>query len=357
MGIKQSSGSLPTLLAMALMFWAGSASAEEQRCRELESRCICSEPLNTTNFVPITLPDDNAENLNPADSTTKACNSPNTIQVYDFAAPSLDNVISQVEDGMPSVNTVDRVFRWNKGHGGLAVFGNYNLQPSTKRVCFRHYLRMSPDYDGGDFATNPSSPNCDAGKFTQMKFGGNSYDNQMGSGGHRGRGQRMEWWHTLAAGGSVNQPSSGSLAYSDCYGHWCRLEVCVSGNFAGSGNLFSEAYVVRLSDGKRRDWPRFSLGTGSPGLRMDLAWIVNAFRGTPNDPLTCGNGVPADVVGAYRDLSHAMQAEWDTDVAGTFIGPAYEVEGGGSAAPPPPPPSDSSSSELGKPGTPTYTPQ
>jgi hypothetical protein len=38
------------ILAMALLFSVGSATAEEQRCTDLGSACICSEPLNTNSY-------------------------------------------------------------------------------------------------------------------------------------------------------------------------------------------------------------------------------------------------------------------------------------------------------------------
>jgi hypothetical protein len=213
---------------------------------------------------------------------------------------------------------------------------------------------MSPNYDGGNIATDPSSPNCDAGKFSQFKWN-QTYDIQTGSGGCAGRNCSFFYGAPGWNKPGVNFPAINSLKYSECYGQWCRWETCVSGDFAGgTGNFYAEGHVVRLSDGKRVDWPRYNLGPGTPGLSMNTApWIVNGFRGDGNDPMTCTNGFPQDATnrGAWREVSYLMQAEWPADVPGTFIGPAPEVEGAAGTSSPPPPTPDST---IGKPGTPTY---
>jgi hypothetical protein len=236
------------------------------------------------------------------------------------------------------------VFR-NSRHYGIALLGwaNGNIQPSTKRLCYRHYLRMSAGYDGG------TAHKCNPGKFNQMKWNQN-YDVGMGGGGGYSITSGTYWWHSWPSGGmgATNVPSTGNLSYADCYGEWCKIESCIGGDFAGgTGNFYTEAYMVRLSDGKRRDWPRWNMGAGNPGLTMGIPWIVNSYREA--GPGTCEIGNPQDFL-AWREYSHLMQAEWTIDVPGTFIGPAYEIEGAGSAPPPPP----ASGEPLGVPGTPTY---
>src|SRR4030095_5181656 len=49
--ISRNSERLRIILAMTLIFWAGSAMAEEQRCNELGSVCKCSEPLDVSSFT------------------------------------------------------------------------------------------------------------------------------------------------------------------------------------------------------------------------------------------------------------------------------------------------------------------
>src|SRR5262245_21574407 len=53
--------------AILLPVWAGNVAAAEQRCNDLGTSCVCSEPLNTTTFAG------GPDFWNPADSTTKQC--------------------------------------------------------------------------------------------------------------------------------------------------------------------------------------------------------------------------------------------------------------------------------------------
>lgn len=356
MDISRKSKSLPIAVAMALFFWVGSATAQEQRCNELGSVCQCSERLDTNAFAWDNTPQA-SEEVNPTDTNSKQCRGGKAIQVGEQNGNSaqITYLLPTAETGMPAVNSVNYVWRWNRGQGYILGYGNTPLQPSTKRLCYRHYLRMSPNYDGGNIATDPTSPNCDAGKFNQQKWS-QTYDLQSGSAGCAGRNCDFAWgvpgWPGFSQPGNVF-PADIDFNYSDCYGQWCRFETCVSGDFAGgTGNFFAEGYIRRLSDGKQRNWRRYNLGAGNPGLNMGVApWIVNGFRGDANDPGTCTNGFPQDATnrGAWREVSYLMQAEWPVDVSGTFIGPAREIEGAAGSPPPPPP-----GSTLGKPGTPTY---
>jgi hypothetical protein len=360
--ISRNSECLRIILAMTLIFWAGSAMAQEQRCNQLGSVCQCSERLDTNTFSWDNTPN-SSEDVNPTDTNSKECRGGKSITVGEQNGNSsqITYLVPTAETGMPAGNTVNYVWRWNRGQGYILGATTNTIQSSTKRMCYRQYIRMSPTYDGGDIRTDPSSPNCDGGKFAQfwwtLDHGG--YQVQMGSGGCAGRNCEfflgVPDWNAQPA---HNMDFTGSLKYSDCYGQWCRLEMCVSGDFNGNtGSFFLEGYAVRLSDGKQKTWPRYNMGPGDPanghpGLTLANGWIVNGFRGDGNDPLTCTNGIPQDATnrGAWRDISYLMHAEWPVDVPGTFIGPAVEVEGG-SGAPPPPP---SAGEELGKPGTPSY---
>jgi hypothetical protein len=138
--------------------------------------------------------------------------------------------------------------------------------------------------------------------------------------------------------------------------------MCISGPFAtGAGNFVVEGYAMCLggpSKGVQHLWQRTNLG------RPPSGWNTAAYAGNfriingARDHLCDGPCQGA------RQESHAMLASWTSDALGQFIGPAVEVEGGnaapvevegGDSAPPPPPPPGGSGSELGKPGTPTYT--
>ncbi len=198
-GISRNTKALSITLAVALVLWVGSAAAQEQRCNELASSCTCSEPLDTAAFTHTTDAASTEVKLNPTDTNAKQCNGGSSVSVYtwDNREPSqLAYFSTPAPTGMPAKSTVSHVWHWGLPYGALYGWGNASLKSSTKRVCVRHYLKMSTDFDGGDIRTNPKSPNCDPGKFTQFKFHGSQpyYDVQMGSGGRDGRNYPFTWW-------------------------------------------------------------------------------------------------------------------------------------------------------------------
>lgn len=333
---------------MTLVSWVESASAEEQRCKDLGAACICSEPLNTNSFTL-----SGGDSLNPTDTNSKQCSNGGTSAMTMKAGESAF-LIPTAETGMPAGNSVNWVWRNNHTYGpALEGNGNTPLRSSTKRVCYRYYTRFSENYDGGDIRVNPSSPNCDVGKFSQIQWTPAGYFVGVGSGGRKGRSSAPSLQYNWSG---VNRKLSetGPLTYADCYGNWCRFEMCVSGDFAGgTGNFFAEGHMIRLSDSKRVDWIRTNMGTGTPGLNLAFRWIYESYR--ENSSLSCTNGGSPSSYASWREASHLMQAEFTAD-AGTFIGPAYEIEGTSGTPPPPPPNPDPppTPGAVGKPGTPTY---
>ncbi len=286
----------------------------ERRCAELHDTatagCLCSEPLNTEEWTAV------GDTANPSDSpgATECAGG-------DAYRGGVDELAVVAEDGMPAGNAVDWVWRHDKPSGGYTLSGDTAIPASAKRVCARSYFRLSPNY-----VPNPSPP-CDGGKFQEIAVkGGSDWDFQIGSGGGSSRLQMR-----IGIEGFQNQEPDrvGSLDDEDCEGQWCRVETCIGGDFAGgTGDVFVEAYVERLSDGKRIDWTRHNVsqsadrpGSPFPDLNWNYIWIANGFRG---QDFFCENP-PTD---SWREISHGMVAWWDTDTAAKFIGPAREVEGG-----------------------------
>ena len=185
-------------------------------------------------------------------------------------------------------------------------------------MCMRYYVKMSPDYINGM---------CNMGKFQEIEW----------NGGYGGAGPGIQtgtndyspanmFFSCRYAGGGVtkNCARSGSLMPADILGQWTRIELCVetsAGFGGGSGNVFIEGYWKRISDGKTQTINYQNIGTYSLGTSPDSETfkIANMFRG--DDNLTCVpyNGLPPN---AYRDISHAMVAEWPIQQQGLFIGAA-----------------------------------
>src|SRR5262245_44049586 len=161
---------------MVLFVWVGSATAQEQRCNELGSVCQCSERLDTASYVCSSgnCSVGNDLSINPTDTNSKQCYGGDAIALGEVNSPVEPNqgqfLSTPDETGMPPGNTVGKVWRWNRGQGFFNGYGNSTLRSSTKRLCYRHYLRLSPNYDGGNIATDPTSPNCNAGKFNEMDW-------------------------------------------------------------------------------------------------------------------------------------------------------------------------------------------
>jgi len=302
-------------LALLLTSWASAAIAAESRCTELGVNCTCSEPLNTQSWTS-----GGGGFVNPGDSTTLQCGG---------GSPWYPDskLVVVPETGMPAGNQVNYVWRYNYGSGMAVFLGNKQPKPTTKRMCTRYYLRLSSNYfDNG----------CDGGKYIDFQPGKPTYQLQLGSGGYVGPFNLAQWWPPT---GATNAPRSGTLQTTDCAGQWCRMEECISGDFAGgTGTFYSEARVVRISDGLSVQFPRDELGTTAPGSWGEV-WIADNFRG--NDEFTCHPSTNRPNPAAWRDNSYAMQAEWAVDQPGVFIGPAYEVEGGNAAPLPSPSPSPS----------------
>jgi hypothetical protein len=352
MRVTPRSANLAVAVAMAL-FWVGSATAQEQRCNALGSACTCSEPLNVNGFTT------SGTFADPSDTNSKGCFGGKAL--FFESTADLAGLVPTAETGMPAGNTVSYVFRNNRpwDRNMLGVGSSATINSSTRRICYRYYARMSPDYDGG---TGSDSPNCAVGK--QMSFWFNNGDQIIVTdAGTKNRTTPFrlaaQWGNFQANNGNTPYipvaEGSNALKWAECYGQWCQMEVCLSGNFAtNTGDFFVEGYHRRLSDNKRTTWPRTNIGPRRSGATNVLsgAWLHEPYRGN-SGPGACANGGTVSSYTSWREASHLMEAQWTTDTPGLFIGPAVEIEGTSGSPPPPsePPPEPDS---LGKPGTPTY---
>lgn len=296
---------------------AGSATAAERRCDELGASCVCSEPLNTSSYSPA-----GGNGWNPADSTTKECNRGYPLWVQSDWSPA-----SASGMGLPA--GVQYVARRGpeSGSDSTQLSGATAVTTSsTRRVCVRFYTRYSADYQAKNL------PTCQANKFSELSFGGGNalfHWDWAESGAERFTIINFDANGDGRSDPSYNMSKTGPLTIEGCRNQWCYAEMCASGNIKDGTGISAEGHVRGLSDGRRVDWNKTFIGKACPngscsGGDLSAVMIVNAYRQN-----TCGGS---------RYISHAIQAQWDSD-SNQLIGPAYEIEGGGGSPPPPPPPS------------------
>jgi hypothetical protein len=321
----------------------------EQRCLEIDGEpggsCRCAESLDTSDAS-----DDRGGFLNPGDSgNSKQCEG----EIYLADPPAYSwyptGFASPVaETGMPAGNSVSYVWRNTSQPTGTQgsvshVKGMRSPLSSSRRICFRHYFKLSPGYTS--YQGVPPG-RCGANKVADMVFGEGYFRGSIQMADGRGGGNYGIWasgWSEAPyrhdGGGAHIDGAPSSVSTYDCTGEWCRAEVCVSSPTSlsdGRDNYLSGYYevVTGPNAGKREQISRVYLGDmpDYAGGVMTRNMIIDMYR-------------EGDCVGT-REFSHAMHAEWNID-NGQFIGAAAEVEGnlGGISdplpddVPPPPAPS------------------
>lgn len=293
-------------LAAAIWVFCGIATAEEQRCKELEANCVCSEPLNTNTWRAVS-----SNGWSPADSTVKECGAAPLWVRSDWSPEPATGL------GLPS--RIQWVARRGpeSGDDTTQLSGRSDTVTSaTRRVCVRFYTRYTSDYQA------KSAPLCEANKFSELSFGGSN--TALHWDWAESRAERLtiinfDGNRDGAPDPSYNLAKTGPLTIEGCRSQWCYAEMCASGRIAAGTDIQAEGHVRGVSDGRRVDWPKARIGTACvkgtcKGGKLAAVLIVNAYR-----QKTCGGS---------RYVSHAMQAQWDSD-QGQLIGPAYEIEGDG----------------------------
>ena len=328
-------------LGLVSLFWiAGVASARtdyEQRCADLGSACLCSEPLDST---PASALQVGSEHLNPSDSVTKQCGGADAAAVGaayavsnsgGAADPKTKGGLTAVSAGIGTVGVA-----WHTDNPlTLSSFISGVVPPTNlKRMCVRHYERYASDF--GTWA----GPNWCNNKTSII-----SYHATSGSGQQVAQSRGGSLLYASAGGFTQNAGTNfgQNLSDTECRGQWCRFELCIGGDNLSGGatqpsNLTMELYMTVITGpraGLQQKTGPISLGSPTGSVsgwdRIQIAEIYREATGT------CGGG---------RDYSHAMQAGWTTN-AGQTIGPASEVEGGGGGG---------GSTSLGPPGKPALNP-
>ena len=280
------------VLAVLLLLVCFRATAEEQRCTELGSVCVCSEPLNVNQSWP-------ADTfIDPSDSTTKPCpgQGNNNKSVY------LKNGGASVSAfGFPSGSSVQWVLRVDGG--GIANITGQDMAFSVGTLCVRLYQRFSTDFPVPlDPMRAKLQELSEANLLHQMQWDPFDVD---------GRG-RVE---VVGFDVSQNVPYTGQeVILSDCQSSWCRMEICIEK--PDSSTFFAKARIVVLDTGKTMD---FTSNTGNANtINITTPWIGNLFRQNSSQ--------------GFRYVSYGMQAYWPSGT-GQWIGPASEIEGSGGGQP------------------------
>ncbi len=336
---------LSSILLLIIIAPTVSFSAE-QRCNQLSSNCVCSEPFQMTGFTSV-----NGSWLNPTDSTSLECAAevPTAPITRSNANDMLGTTDATALNRLPLGHKVSRFLATRPGvTGTLFIGGTLNSRnlgsKYNARMSMRAYVYHSPDYNFRD-----ETPGCHS-KFLQGQVGAWHLENAFGEltmyqFTNSNWGPSSAFPRDCCYGIPTTQsPAPKSPDHAEWKGHWFFIENVVTKR-AGPGvrhQLYMRDItrgVTQWNGGKEAllvDWYGTASGpnswttsfnqsiTSSPAqVPMDL----NFYRETPS-----GGGC-----NGWRGVSHLMISGWDTD-SGQRIGPAVEVEGDGSVVPPPPVP-------------------
>jgi len=305
------------LVFSTLFLLPGQSFPAEQRCDQLGTNCVCSEPFNTNN-----LPVVNTFWKNPADSTSKECASADTAGGALEANP-VSKIIprndGQLVNALPPGHSLQWAVGGTNGHLGIFFAGNtHNSATFTKRLAARFYIYHSTDFQ---FAQEGVCTNSKLMQFT----GPNSLlDKSFGY---------IHMYNFLASDGwSPAQdccfngpgPNQGAIQKADWRGNWWRLEAIYI-NRAGPNWRFL-LYAKNVTT----NGPEYTIvDTAASGTQ--LVGGANMSPPRRQDTMNMNNYRETGCNG-WLAFSHYMMAGWDTD-QGQRIGPANEIEG---ARPSPP---------------------
>jgi hypothetical protein len=288
----------------------GQAAAAEQRCNELGTACICSEPFNTSSYVG------GPDFFNPADSTTKECSAEPAVS--GGAVIRTSRVLGS-NDGtalsrLPAGHSVTRFLTADNNHEGTFSAGHgMPVSSSIARLAARWYVYHSPNFA---FKTSASSP-CQNTKI--MEF---DHDSRIDytAGFHTYIYSRFSPSRDCCVVGPGPDPGIGA---GEMQGKWWRWEAVLTRR-AGPGyrmmffgkNVTDNTPEITILD---LSMDSSVSNLTPPGLMSKM--VTNNHRWSPS-----GSGCAG-----FRGISHYMMAGWTSD-SGQRIGPAVEIERGGGSS-------------------------
>jgi hypothetical protein len=310
-----------------------SQAASEARCGTLGINCICSEPMQTSNWAVAS-----SNMQNPADTTAsdKQCSLGGTgefiewldccIQTMQGVTPAQEPAAFAALPGGQSLTHLARLpMSGAGGSQGGGSFGHNRLGATfVKRVAMRWYQYYSPNYQFS------SDAGCQNNKFLVMTGGDVVSEGDLGGNFHQYFLPNSEC--CIAGPG----PDEMAIGPHDLRGKWWRAEFVVV-NRAGGPAPNGIRYYLFLKN----------ITDNGPELRVvDSTYAGSVSGWVPSNALSpparidaIGSDLhrfPDGTCAGYRTFTHFMTAGWDTD-SGQRIGAAGEVEG---TVPVPPAPSN-----------------
>lgn len=305
----------------------------EQRCTDLGSNCICSEPVNTATFTEVS-----AAYWSPDDTTTKQCTNAQSIpegfiEFSEFSANYQVVTSGEMFDALPNLDpSITHIVRTNVSSGGAFMGHEFADADPDGRIAVRFYLYRSPAF------TFETGACVNSSKIFELFTGGITSLVLQGNGFQDGRHLFYGWgnlWNLSNGFDCCDHgpgPNGGDMPINDTLarGKWFRYEVAIV-NPLSSGSVtvikvweknitddLDEVLILDTSIPTTQDtgdqWTSTQATTLKPDARIERI-ASSQFRNG-----TCGG---------YYGFTHFLAAAWATD-ADQRIGAAEEIEGGGS---------------------------
>jgi hypothetical protein len=298
------------MVSIAVPLGTALGAGPEERCSELGSRCVCSEPLDNNDF--------SGGWTTPSSAVWDPSDSPNATECG-YGSPSDGNLEIDPAAGhyqtrpatdVPSGERFNVFATYGGGITSLFFTGNKLCDSNPARACVRWYRRWAPGF--------PSVTTCgQEAKWFEAYTGV--------SGGIQGTsGSDIFSLRHITPFGDADVPKDRTMGPPDCRDQWCRFEVCMTGHFCDSGVQTIEAWVTGIDTGEEVHFGPNSQNTSGDSFQHPFVNLWTTCSANSNQ---------------WTEVSHMMAAGWSNN-GGQRIGAAYEMEGsgGGQSTPPAEPP-------------------
>ena len=351
------------LLLLASPAW-GAGNDTEERCDELGSDCVCSEPLTVDEGTKI-------NDFDPAGSTSKECR-PGIDVIRPSSGSTLTSILGRDivnSDAVakPLVVGGDGYVQIAEVGGGRWVWNATKYTFTDGTWCQRYYSLHDPKWncnsdcnfkfprqsDGGVTGTNPgmqSGIGTAAGGGVRVKYGlGVDYttatacQNSPDSGCTSG--QKL-----IRTGDDIRfeqELQTGWARYEHCYDHNLTAQQVSDMNASygsalthpGADHIYMRARITIITGPKAG-----KIQLHGPGRLNFTQTIADTGRNTASKPFSTGKGSCGTVDGVPQACGHdwddvwfgyMMMAKKDSVDTSFWIGAAHEVEGGIPAVPTP----------------------
>jgi hypothetical protein len=285
----------------------------EQRCTDLGSSCICSEPLQATAYT-----EPSNDYKNPNDTSSLQCSQDGVSG--GAITRTADDVVASTDAtalaALPSGHSVARFMRAGDDHEGTFYLGNNAAVDSAfVRLAARWYIYHTPTYDFKAEGT------CNNSKIAE-------FNNDSRVDAFTDSGNLIFHTYnylTFDSGAGPDCCTSGpgpdnGQASSSFKGKWWRFEAVLT-NRAGP-DYRMRFYGQNVTDG---DAEQTLIDTNDNSQISNLtppSLMSQIMSNNHRSPLTSG------ICRGWVGLSHYMMAGWTSD-AGQRIGAASEIETGG----------------------------